>query len=231
VAVLGPSGSGKTTLLRLVGGFISPTAGRIQVTGRSPDEARRARAYAVVFQRPVLFDWRTVAANVWLPLELAGVPRAEREVRASAALADVGLAGKEEARPWQLSGGMQQRVGLARAMVSEPQVLLMDEPFASLDEVTRERLEEQLRLICNSAGVTALFVTHDIEEAVFLADRVLVLTSAPGRVAASIAVPLGPERTSDLRHDARYLELVAAARNEARIASRSGAEGRSAQAF
>jgi NitT/TauT family transport system ATP-binding protein len=221
VAVLGPSGSGKTTLLRLVGGFIAPTSGDITLTGLSPDEARRAHAYAIVFQRPVLFDWRTVAANVWLPLELAGVSRSEREQRASAALSAVGLAGKEGARPWQLSGGMQQRVGLARAMVSEPQVLLMDEPFASLDEVTRERLEEQLRELCNSARVTVLLVTHDIEEAVFLADRVLVLTSAPGRVAASIAVPLGPDRTSELRHDARYLELVASARHEARVASRS----------
>jgi NitT/TauT family transport system ATP-binding protein len=220
VSVLGPSGSGKTTLLRLVGGLLAPTRGEISLVGLPPDQARRIHAYGLVFQRPVLFEWRTVGANVGLPLEVAGVPAGERAERAAAALELVGLAGMGAARTWQLSGGMQQRVGLARALVARPRVLLLDEPFASLDEVTRERLEEHLRVLANEAGVTVLLVTHVIEEAVFVADRVLVLTSSPGRLADSIPVPLGPARPPELRADQRYLELVARARASARAASR-----------
>jgi NitT/TauT family transport system ATP-binding protein len=216
VAVLGPSGSGKSTLLRLVGGLIEPSSGTVQIAGMLPAAARSAHAYGIVFQRPVLFDWRTVAANVWLPLELSGVPPDERTSRAAEVLEAVGLSGTGDMRPWQLSGGMQQRVGLARALVAGPRVLLLDEPFASLDEVTRERLEEHLRELANAAGLTALLVTHDIEEAVFLADRVVVLSPGPGTVAEVVDVPLGPDRRPDLRGRPEYLAHVAVTRAAAR---------------
>jgi NitT/TauT family transport system ATP-binding protein len=220
VAVLGPSGSGKSTLLRLVAGLLAPSQGAIEVTGRTADEARRAHAYGIVFQRPVLYAWRTVAGNVALPLELAGMDAAPRDARVAEALTTVGLADRADARPWQLSGGMQQRAALARALVGRPRLLLMDEPFGSLDEVTRERLQEELRRIGVAANVTVLFVTHDIDEAVFLADRLAVLTWAPGRVAAEIEVPLGRDRPADLRSAPEYQRIVSAARAAARAATR-----------
>jgi NitT/TauT family transport system ATP-binding protein len=220
VAVLGPSGSGKTTLLRIVAGLLAPTAGQATVGGQTPDEARRARHYGIVFQRPVLYPWRTVAGNVALPLQIAGVPHGERARLVDAALRQVGLDDRAGARPWQLSGGMQQRAALARALVGNPSLLLMDEPFGSLDEVTRERLQEQLRAIAAARAITVLFVTHDIEEAVFLADRLAVLTWAPGRVADEIVVSLGRDRGSELRGARAYLEVVARARAAARAATR-----------
>jgi NitT/TauT family transport system ATP-binding protein len=220
VAVLGPSGSGKSTLLRIVAGLLAPTSGHVSVMGGTPDDARRSRRFGMVFQRPVLYPWRTVAGNVALPLQLAGVGDPERSERVTDALKTVGLADRAGARPWQLSGGMQQRAALARALVGRPQLLLMDEPFGSLDEVTRERLQEALRRITLSAGMTVLFVTHDIDEAVFLADRLAVLTWAPGRVARELKVELGRERASALRATPAYLELVTRARAEARAATR-----------
>ncbi len=208
VAVLGPSGCGKSTLLRIVAGLLPPTAGQVQVCGHPPDVARRAREYGMVFQAPVLYQWRTVLGNVELPLELAGVPKAERRARAREALALVRLEDACDRRPSQLSGGMQQRAAIARALVTQPRLLLMDEPFGALDELTRERLQAELLRIWHATGVTVLFVTHHIEEAVFLADRVLVLTERPSRVAAEIPIELARPRTDDTRDEATYFAAV-----------------------
>jgi NitT/TauT family transport system ATP-binding protein len=208
VAITGPSGSGKSTLLRLAADLIAPTSGTVRVCGAAPAEARRGRQLGMVFQAPVLMDWRNVLGNVELPLALAGVGRAERRRRARAVLALVGLADAERLHPRQLSGGMQQRVAIARAIVTQPRVLLMDEPFAALDELTRERLNAELLRIWAETGVTVLFVTHHIEEAVFLADRVVVLTPRPGRLAANIRVRLPRPRDEATRHDPAFYELA-----------------------
>jgi len=217
VSVLGPSGSGKSTLLRIIGDLIPPTSGRVRVCGRGPGSARRRREDGIVFQAPVLYNWRTVSGNVELPLELAGVPRQERELRAEETLALVGLCEFSGRYPRQLSGGMQQRVSIARALVLRPRLLLMDEPFGALDELTRERLNLELLRLWRETGVTVLFVTHNIEEAVFLSDRVVVLTSRPGRVAAKIPIGLPRPRGEETRADPRFFALA----NQARAALRS----------
>jgi NitT/TauT family transport system ATP-binding protein len=204
VALVGPSGCGKSTLLRLVADLDEPSSGSIRVCGLRPAEARRQREFGIVFQSPVLYAWRDVLANVALPLEIAGLGRAERDARALEAIAQVGLGDVADRYPRQLSGGMQQRVAIARALVTRPRVLLMDEPFGSLDELTRERLNLALLEIWRETGVTVVFVTHAIEEAVFLADRVAVLTPRPGRVAAvveiEVARPRGPESLASRAH-------------------------------
>ncbi|HET6318882.1 MAG TPA: ABC transporter ATP-binding protein, partial [Chloroflexota bacterium] len=190
VSLIGPSGCGKSTLLRLAADVLAPTDGAVSVLGESPSAARRARRFSMVFQDPVLLPWRTVQQNVELPLELAGRPRAVRRSGAERTLDLVGLTGFERARPAQLSGGMRQRVAIARALTLEPALLLMDEPFAAVDEITRDRLNLELLGIWERTRAAVLFVTHSIEEAVYLSDRVIVLSQRPGRVSAELAIDL-----------------------------------------
>jgi NitT/TauT family transport system ATP-binding protein len=182
VSLIGPSGCGKSTLLRIVGDLVTPSTGSVTVNGKQAEAARLDRDYGIVFQAPVLYDWRTVEANVGLPLEVIGRPRSERNQRVRALLRLVGLDGFRRHYPWQLSGGMQQRAAIARALVTNPAILLMDEPFGALDEMTRERLNGELLNLCRETGATVLFVTHSIGEAVFLSSRVVVLTPRPGRI-------------------------------------------------
>jgi NitT/TauT family transport system ATP-binding protein len=208
VSLIGPSGCGKSTLLRIVGDLVPPSAGTITVNGKSPHQARLDRDYGIVFQAPVLYDWRTVEANVRLPLEVAGRARDERDQRVRALLRLVGLDGFRGHYPWQLSGGMQQRVAIARALVTNPAILLMDEPFGALDEMTRERLNGELLNVCRETGATVLFVTHSIGEAVFLSTRVVVLTPRPGRVERVVDVDLPRPRSEKTRAMPRFFELV-----------------------
>ncbi len=205
VAIVGESGCGKTTLLRLVAGLLEPSAGQVELSGRpirgvSPE-------MAMVFQQPVLLDWRSVLDNVLLPIELAGLPRAVHEPTARRLLQTLGLAGFERKRPRQLSGGMQQRVALARALIARPAVLLLDEPFSALDAITREQLQLELLRVWAEAGATALLVTHDIYEAVFLADRVALMSPRPGRIARLVEVPLPRPRTLEHRYAPELIEL------------------------
>jgi NitT/TauT family transport system ATP-binding protein len=204
--VIGPSGCGKTTLLQMLDGLVMPDAGSITlrgrpVTGPGPDRA-------MVFQDFALFHWSTVLANVAFPLELRGVPKAERETRARSVIRSVGLDGFEAFYPRALSGGMQQRVGLARALIVEPDVLLMDEPFGSLDAQTRHQLQDELLQWWQAHRTTVVLVTHDMEEAVYLSDRILVLTPRPGRIAHDIAVPLARPRDVRVRRTGAFADLV-----------------------
>jgi NitT/TauT family transport system ATP-binding protein len=207
VSIIGPSGCGKSTLLRLVAGLLQPTGGAIRIGGRPPGGARREMAF--VFQEPSLLPWRRVAANVELPLSLRGDPPESRRQRTDEMLDLVGLSADARKYPWQLSGGMKMRVSLARALTLAPKILLLDEPFGALDELTRDRLNEDLLRVRAQAPFTALFVTHSIAEAIYLSTRVIVLAPLPGRIAAEVAVPLGYPRPPALREDPRYLELVA----------------------
>ncbi|MDU2243484.1 MAG: ABC transporter ATP-binding protein [Paenibacillus sp.] len=209
VSLLGPSGCGKTTLLRLMADLLQPTGGDIQVAGKSPKEARLAQKYGIVFQSPVLYDWRKVKHNITLPLELMGVNKADRERKALELLELVGLEGFADKYPWQLSGGMQQRVAIARALSMQPEILLMDEPFSALDEFTRERLNEELLSIWAEVLNTVVFVTHSIPESIFLSDRVFVLSPHPGRLSAVVDIPLPRPRTPDMRNSPLFFELVA----------------------
>jgi len=209
VSLLGPSGCGKTTLLRIMADLIRPTSGTIQVAGGTAKEARLAQKYGIVFQSPVLYDWRKVKQNITLPLELMGVKRAERERKAEELLELVGLSKFADKYPWQLSGGMQQRVAIARALAMEPEILLMDEPFSALDEFSRERLNEELLAIWSKTGNTVVFVTHSIPEAVFLSDRVFVLSPHPGRLSAVVDIPLPRPRTQSMRNDDAFFRLIA----------------------
>ncbi|MFL5806594.1 MAG: ABC transporter ATP-binding protein, partial [Roseiflexaceae bacterium] len=183
-SLIGPSGCGKSTLMRLIGDLAQPSAGSIRVKSKTPEQARRDRDYGIVFQAPVLYDWRTVRKNVELPLEVMGRDRAPRRERVSAMLQLVGLQDFGDAYPWQLSGGMQQRVSIARALAFAPSILLMDEPFGALDEITRERMQAELLRIWGDAATdtTVIFVTHSIHEAVFLSDRVVIMSPRPGRI-------------------------------------------------
>jgi NitT/TauT family transport system ATP-binding protein len=211
VAVLGPSGCGKSTLLRLVAGLLAPTNGHVLVADRRPEDARRSDVrVAFVFQDPTLLPWRTVTENIRLPFELQGVSRADCDARISATLDLVGLKPTDRRkRPRQLSGGMRMRVSLARALVTEPNLLLLDEPFAAVDDVLRQQLNEELVRIWSQSGWTALFVTHNVAEAVFLSQRVLVMTSRPGTVLADVAVPFPHPRTAELRGTAEFARLTA----------------------
>jgi NitT/TauT family transport system ATP-binding protein len=212
VSIIGPSGCGKSTLLRIIGDLVEPSAGEVRVNGKPPRQARLARDYGIVFQAPVLYDWRTAAENVRLPLELTGRPRAERHARPSALLALVGLEAFADHYPWQLSGGMQQRVAIARALALEPAILLMDEPFGALDEMTRDRLNAELLHVWQATGATVLFVTHSIAEAVFLSTRVVVMTPRPGRIARVVEIDLPRPRGESTRTLPRFFELVTAVR-------------------
>jgi NitT/TauT family transport system ATP-binding protein len=216
VSIIGPSGCGKSTLLRLVGDLLGPSTGRVRVNGKSPREARLDRDYGIVFQSPVLYEWRTVLENVRLPLEVMGRPRAEREGGPLALLRLVGLEGFRDHYPWQLSGGMQQRVAIARALVFNPSILLMDEPFGALDEMTRERLNLELLTVCQETGATVLFVTHSIAEAVFLSTRVVVLSPRPGRIERIVEIDLPRPRADKTRALPRFFELVTSVRGSLR---------------
>ena len=208
ISIIGPSGCGKSTLLRIVGDLVEPSTGTIRVNGKTPRAARLDRDYGIVFQTPVLYDWRTVLENVELPLELAGRPRDERHARASRLLRLVGLEAFARHHPWQLSGGMQQRVAIARAHALDPAILLMDEPFGALDEMTRERLNAELLSVCAETGATVLFVTHSIAEAVFLSGRVVVMSPRPGMIERVVTIDLPRPRGVGTRTDPRFFELV-----------------------
>jgi NitT/TauT family transport system ATP-binding protein len=216
VSLIGPSGSGKSTLLRIIGDLIAPTEGRVRVNAKSPHDARLSRDYGIVFQSPVLYDWRTVRRNVELPLEVMGLSREERTGRAEKMLALVGLQQFSTYYPWQLSGGMQQRVSIARALSFSPPILLMDEPFGALDELTRERMNQELLAIWSQTHNTVVFVTHSIPEAVFLSTRVVVLSPRPGRIEQIVEVDLPHPRTAATREDPRFFTLVTRVREALR---------------
>lgn len=213
VSLLGPSGCGKTTLLRIMADLIQPTSGSITVSGGTAKEARLARKYGIVFQSPVLYDWRKVKKNITLPLEMMGLSKEEREERANSLLDLVGLSKFKDKYPWQLSGGMQQRVAIARALAIEPEILLMDEPFSALDEFSRERLNEELLSIWSKVGNTVVFVTHSIPEAVFLSDRVFVLSPHPGRLSKVVEINLPRPRREEMRNSPEFYQLISDIRN------------------
>jgi len=208
VSLIGPSGCGKSTLLRIIGDLIEPSAGSATVNAKPARQARRDHDYGIVFQDSVLYDWRTVARNIALPLELAGWDRDRRSRRVEEMLDLVELRGFEDHHPWQLSGGMQQRVSIARALSFDPALLLMDEPFGALDEMTRERLNGELLRIWQASGSTVVFVTHSIAEAVFLSTRVVVMSARPGRISKLIPIDLAQPRTGATREDPRFFELA-----------------------
>jgi NitT/TauT family transport system ATP-binding protein len=208
VSFIGPSGCGKTTFLRIAADLETPTAGTITVNGMSPAEARKARAYGYVFQAAGLFPWRTIGGNVRLPLEIMGYPRPERVARVKRVLDLVELGGFERKYPWQLSGGMQQRASIARALAFDADILLMDEPFGALDEIVRDRLNEELLRLWARTGKTTLFVTHSIPEAVFLSTRIVVMSPRPGRITDVIDSPLPRERPLDIRESPEFLAVA-----------------------
>jgi NitT/TauT family transport system ATP-binding protein len=216
VSLIGPSGCGKSTLLRVIGDLIPPTSGTVTVNGKSAHQARLERDYGIVFQDSVLFDWRTVAKNVGLPLEMLGWDRRRRKERVQEMLELVELTGFADHYPWQLSGGMQMRVAIARALAFEPPLLLMDEPFGALDEMTRERLNIELLQIWERLRATVVFVTHSISEAVFLSTNVVVMSPRPGRIAGRVEIDLPQPRTVDTREEPRFFELVTEVREKLR---------------
>ena len=208
VSFIGPSGCGKTTLLRVIADLEQPTDGEISVNGVSPAQARLARAYGYVFQAASLYPWRTIARNVALPLEIMGLAKAERQERVERNLALVNLSGFEKKFPWQLSGGMQQRASIARALAVEPELMLMDEPFGALDEIVRDHLNEQLLQLWAKTNKTVVFVTHSIPEAVFLSTHIIVMSPRPGRIIDIIESNLPRERTLDIRETPEFLQLA-----------------------
>jgi NitT/TauT family transport system ATP-binding protein len=216
VSLIGPSGCGKSTLLRIIGDLIEPSGGEVVVNGKSARQARLDRDYGIVFQDAVLYDWRTVAKNIALPLEMGGWDRRRRAERVREMLELVELAGFETHHPWQLSGGMQQRVSIARALSFDPALLLMDEPFGALDEMTRERLNMELLRIWEASGSTVVFVTHSIAEAVFLSTRAVVMSVRPGRITGVVDVDLPQPRNTDTREQPRFFELVTEVRERLR---------------
>ncbi len=216
ISLIGPSGCGKSTLLRAIGDLIPVTAGSVEVNGKPAHQARLDREYGMVFQAPVLFDWRTVEANVRLPLEVTGYPKDQREALVQQKLELVELGNFAKHYPHQLSGGMQQRVAIARALALQPSILLMDEPFGALDEMTRERLNSELLDIWSETGTTVIFVTHSIPEAVFLSSRVVVMSPRPGRIAETIEIDLPYPRDEGTREEDRYYELVTEVREALR---------------
>jgi NitT/TauT family transport system ATP-binding protein len=208
VSFIGPSGCGKTTFLRCVAALEAPTAGTLAVNGMTPDEARRARAYGYVFQAAGLYPWRTIEGNVRLPLEIMGFSRAEQQERTQRVLELVELGGFARKYPWQLSGGMQQRASIARALAFDAPLLLMDEPFGALDEIVRDRLNEELLRLWARTGKTTLFVTHSIPEAVYLSTRIVVMSPRPGRITDVIDSPLPRERPLDIRDTPEFLAVA-----------------------
>lgn len=208
VSFIGPSGCGKTTLLRVIADLEKPTGGSISVNGVTPEEARLARAYGYVFQAAALYPWRTIGGNISLPLEVMGFARADRAERIEKNLELVNLTGFEKKFPWQLSGGMQQRASIARALCFDPDMLLMDEPFGALDEIVRDHLNEQLLKLWAKTQKTVVFVTHSIPEAVFLSTRIVVMSPRPGRIHEIIDCDLGDDRPLDIRETPKFLEIA-----------------------
>lgn len=208
VSFIGPSGCGKSTLLRIIGDLLEPTSGTVTVNGKPAAQARKDRDYGMVFQNATLYDWRTVGRNVQLPLEVMRYPKPERERRAREMLNLVELSEFENKYPWQLSGGMQQRVSIARALAFEPEILLMDEPFGALDEMTRERMNNELLSIwARMKNMSVIFVTHSIAEAVYLSSRIVVMSPRPGRIAEIIDVPLPRPRGPETRDMDEFFHL------------------------
>ncbi len=220
VALIGPSGCGKSTLLRLIANLIEPTSGTVLVNGKSARQSRLDQDYGMAFQQSGLFEWRTVRKNIELPLELKGWGKSRRRERAEEMLQLVQLADFGDHLPWQLSGGMQQRVAIARALAAHPPLLLMDEPFGALDEMTREHMQAELLRICAAADTTVVFVTHSIPEAVYLANRVVVMSARPGRITDVIDVDLGATRDEDTREDDAFFKKITEVREALR-----GADG------
>jgi NitT/TauT family transport system ATP-binding protein len=213
VSFIGPSGCGKTTLLRVVADLQQPTSGMLSVNGMTAENARLARSYGYVFQAPALFPWRTIEKNIKLPLEVMGFPESEQKIRAERYLSMVNLKGFERKFPWQLSGGMQQRVSIARALSFDPEILLMDEPFGALDEIVRDHLNEQLLQLWKSTEKTVLFVTHSIPEAVFLSTRIVVMSPRPGRIIDVIDCNFPDDRSLEIRETPEFLKIAQRVRN------------------
>ena len=222
VSLIGPSGCGKSTLLRVIADLTHATRGELTVAGLTPAQAREEQKYGMAFQQAALFDWRTVQRNVELPLELMGWDKSRRAARATELLEMVQLADFASHRPWELSGGMQQRVAIARSLAVDPPLLLMDEPFGALDEMTRERMQNELLRICAETGKSVIFVTHSIPEAVYLSDRVVVMSPRPGRITDVVPITLG-ERTEDTREADAFYAGVTAVREALR--GRTGPSG------
>lgn len=216
VSLIGPSGCGKSTLLRLIANLIEPTSGNLVVNGKSAKQARLDQDYGMAFQQSGLFEWRTVAKNIELPLELKGWDKAKRHERALEMLELVKLSDFANHYPWQLSGGMQQRVAIARALAVHPSLLLMDEPFGALDEMTREHMQSELLSICRASGTTVVFVTHSIPEAVYLSNRVVVMSPRPGRVTEIVDVSIEGERNDATRDNAAFFKGITAVREALR---------------
>ena len=208
VSFIGPSGCGKTTMLRVIADLQQPTSGSLSVNGMSAEQARLARSYGYVFQAPALFPWRTIEKNLKLPLEIMGFSDAEQQKRATHYLSLVNLTGFERKFPWQLSGGMQQRVSIARALSFDPALLLMDEPFGALDEIVRDHLNEQLLKLWKSTGKTVLFVTHSIPEAVFLSTKIVVMSPRPGRIIDIIDCDFPADRSLEIRETPEFLKIA-----------------------
>jgi len=222
ISLIGPSGCGKSTLLRLIGDLLTPTAGVLQINGKDPHQARLDRDYGIVFQKSTLLDWRTVSKNVELPLEIMNVD--DRESRAAQMLELVQLQDFGGHYPWQLSGGMQQRVAIARALAFRPSLLLMDEPFGALDEMTRELMQQEVLRIWDETETTVVFVTHSIPEAVFLSTRVVVMSPRPGRISDVIETGLDHPRDEDTRESAEYYEKITEVREALRRLESGGQE-------
>ncbi|HSB86128.1 MAG TPA: ABC transporter ATP-binding protein [Ilumatobacteraceae bacterium] len=216
VSLIGPSGCGKSTLLRVIANLTEPSSGSVTVNGKPARQARLDQDYGMAFQQAGLFEWRTVTKNIELPLELKGWDRVKRRARAEEMLGLVNLEEFGAHMPWQLSGGMQQRVAIARALAAHPQLLLMDEPFGALDEMTREHMQAELLRICAETGTTVIFVTHSIPEAVYLSSRVVVMSPRPGRIIQTVNVPLGANRNDDTREDASFFAKITEVREALR---------------
>jgi len=213
VSFIGPSGCGKTTMLRVIADLQQPSSGTLLVNGMSAEEARLARSYGYVFQAPALFPWRTIEKNLKLPLEIMGYSEIEQQQRVERYLSMVNLTGFERKFPWQLSGGMQQRVSIARALSFDPALLLMDEPFGALDEIVRDHLNAQLLQLWKSTGKTVLFVTHSIPEAVFLSTKIVVMSPRPGRIIDIIECDFPVDRSPDVRETPEFLKVAQRVRN------------------
>lgn len=213
ISLLGSSGCGKTTLLRIIADLLQPTEGKITVRGETPRDIRLKKKYGVVFQNPVLYDWRTIRRNICMPMELMGMKKAERTKQVTKMLDLVGLQDFGKRYPYELSGGMQQRVGIARALAINPEILLMDEPFSALDEFTREKLHVDLLEIWRKTNKTVIFVTHNISEAVFLSDRVVVLSPHPGRVSTVIDINLPRPRDMESKQTTEFYDYITKIRN------------------
>ena len=228
VSLIGPSGCGKSTLLRLMADLLSPSRGEIGVNGKPVHQARLDHDYAMVFQQATLLEWRSVLRNVELPMEITGIAKRERERKARELLELVNLESFTDHYGWQLSGGMQQRVAIARALVLEPSLLLMDEPFGALDEMTRESMQMELMRIWTQTEKTVVFVTHSIAEAVFLSSRVVVMSARPGRIVEMIDIDLPRPRQDATREDPRFFAKITEVREALRAPERSleGGDGR-----